>query len=90
MRDPEREQVTIEFEDEDLTRATLTISPSWFKRLLGHRSRVARVHFVSVSGWRYDIDGDRVGSRLETILNDHRRWQELLPLPEARAVEESP
>jgi hypothetical protein len=78
-------RVTVEFEDEARTRGMLTIAPSWFGRFFG-RSRVASIRFDQILGWRYQVDGEWIGSDLETLVNEHRRWQERVQVPAAHVV----
>lgn len=79
--------VTIKFEDDRGTRATLTSTPSWIGRLFGRRPRVARIYLSAVpnGGWRF-VDYGWVGFDLEQRITDELRWRTVDELPAARAL----
>jgi hypothetical protein len=78
-------RITIEFDDERGTHATLTMSPSWLGRLFGRHRRVARIALGITNDWRF-VDGVWVGSVLEARIKYERRWQTVGELPSARAL----
>lgn len=81
----EMSRITVDFENEERTIGTMTVWPSWVRRLFGARARFARVH-RNAAGWWY-VDGGSVPYDLERKLDDQRRWQEVVGLPAVRLEE---
>jgi hypothetical protein len=74
--------VFVQFDDTlQLSRATLTVEPSWLGKLFGRRRRVARIYYRDLGGphlsdWLYEVDDAHVEPALVKIVNERRRWEE--------------
>jgi hypothetical protein len=80
-------RVTVEFENADRSRGTMTRTPSWIARLFGRLPSASRIHCREWPlGWLYDSDQASIGDELNKIVNEQRRWLEVRGVPPARVV----